>query len=185
MNPTGTTGEGISRETSPRAPSSYGAMEEELNLARYVQILRSYWLIILVGTMVGGIAGFVGASLRPLLYEGVTTILVGRSNSVVATASSRALLENNSIAAQTLAQVGVPMSPQTFVLNALVVEQLPGTNVMKVRVKLGDPAKAAEASRVLSQKAVELNRRVASDEGSAVRAQLKGLLEEATARLKA
>jgi G-rich domain on putative tyrosine kinase len=184
MTPTGTTGQSVSTETSPHAVSPYPQMEEELNLGRYVRILRSYWLIILVGMMVGAIAGFVGASLRPVLFEGVTTILIGRSNSVVTTASSRALLENNSIAAQTLTEIGLPISPQLFVLNALVVEQLPGTNVMKVRVKLGDPVKAAAASRVLSQKAVELNRRVASDEGSAVRAQLKGLLEEATARLK-
>jgi uncharacterized protein involved in exopolysaccharide biosynthesis len=159
--------------------------EEELNLRRYLLIFRRYWLIIVIGCLVGATAGFAGASLRPLVYEGVTTVLIGRSNSVVATASSRALLENNTLAGQTVAQVGIPMSSQSFVADALVIEQLPGTNVMKVRVKLTDAAKAAEASRVLSQKAVELNRQVVSDEGSAVRAQLKGLLEEATVRLKA
>jgi capsule polysaccharide export protein KpsE/RkpR len=159
-------------------------MEEELNLRRYLHIFRRYWLIIVIGFLVGATAGFAGASLRPVVYEGVTTVLIGRSNSVVATASSRALLENNTVASQALAEIGLPLSPQSFMSDAVVIEQLPGTNVMKVRVRLADPAKAAEASRVLSQKAVELNRRVASDEGSAVRAQLKNLVEEATARLK-
>jgi uncharacterized protein involved in exopolysaccharide biosynthesis len=184
MNPTANVSQGVLPDSSARGVTQ-PLMEEELNLGRYLEILRGYWLIIVIGVLVGAGAGFAGASLRPVLYEGVTTVLIGRSSSVVATASSRALLENNTIASQTLAEVGISQSPQSFVSNALVIEQLPGTNVMKVRVRLADPVKAAEASGVLSQKAVELNRRVASDEGSAVRVQLKGLLEEATVRLKA
>lgn len=158
-------------------------MEEELNLTRYVRILRRYSPIIVIGMLVGAIAGFAAASFRPVLYEGVTTILIGRADSAIASATSRALLENHTLAAQTLAEIGSSQSPQSFVAASLVVQQLPGTNVMKVRVTLGDPAKAAQASRVLSQKAVELNRRIASDEGSAIRGQLKGLVEEATTRL--
>ena len=55
---------------------------------------------------------------------------------------------------------------------------------MKVRVKLDDAQRAAQASRVLSEKAVELNRRVASEEGTAVRTQLKVLVDQAGERLK-
>jgi uncharacterized protein involved in exopolysaccharide biosynthesis len=134
---------------------------------------------------VGATAGLVAASLRPVQYEGVTTILIGRSNSVIASATSRALLENHTLAGQTLTEIGSDVSPQAFVSNALVVEQVPGTNVMKVKVTLRDAAKAAQASRVLSQKAVELNRRIASEEGSAVRGQLKVLLDQSAERLKA
>jgi capsular polysaccharide biosynthesis protein len=159
-------------------------MEEELNLGRYLTILRRHWLTLVLGSMVGGVAGFVGASLRPVLYEGVTTILIGRSSSVIATATSRALLENRTLAAEMLAEIGSSVSPEAFVTNLLTVEQVPSTNVMKVRVKSEDAATAAQASRVLSQKAVELNRRVASEEGSAVRGQLKGLLDQAADRLK-
>jgi len=160
-------------------------MEEELNLGRYVAMLRRHWLALVLGVVVGGAAGFAGASLRPVLYEGVTTILIGRSSSVIATATSRALLENRTLAAETLAEIGSHLSPESFVINQVTIEQVPSTNVMKVRVKLEDPAKAAQASRVLSQKAVELNRRVASEEGSAVRGQLKALLDQASDRLKA
>lgn len=159
-------------------------MEEELNLGRYLAILRRHWLALFVGVFVGGAAGVVSASLRPVLYEGVTTILIGRSNSVIATATSRALLENRTLAAETLAEIGSSVSPEVFVTNQLTIEQIPSTNVMKVRVKFEDAAKAAQASRVLSQKAVELNRRVASEEGSAVRGELKVLLDQAAERLK-
>jgi hypothetical protein len=160
-------------------------MEEELNLDRYFAILRRHWRVLFVGAFVGGVAAFAGASLRPVYYEGVTTILIGRSNSVIATATSRALLENRTLAAETLAEIGSSLSPEVFVTNLLTVEQVPSTNVMKIRVRSEDAARAAQASRVLSQKAVELNRRVASDEGSAVRGQLKVLLDQAADRLKA
>jgi capsule polysaccharide export protein KpsE/RkpR len=159
-------------------------MEEELNLGRYIVILRRHWLALCVGVFVGGAAGFLGANLRPVFYEGVTTILIGRSNSLIATATSRALLENRTLAAETLREIGSSLSPEAFVTNLLTVEQVPSTNVMKVRVRFEDAAKAAQASRVLSQKAVELNRRVASEEGSAVRGQLKVLLDQAADRLK-
>ena len=159
-------------------------MEEELNLGRYIAILRRYWLGLFVGVLVGAAAGVLSATLRPQLYEGVTTILIGRSNSVVATATSRAFLENRTVAAVMLAEIGSNLSPEDFVTNHLTVEQVPSTNVIKVRARLEDAIKAAQASRVLSEKAVELNRRVASDEGSAVSGQLKLLLDQAADRLK-
>ena len=56
-------------------------MEEELNLGRYLAILRRHWLALFVGVFVGGAAGVVSASLRPVLYEGVTTILILRKMS--------------------------------------------------------------------------------------------------------
>jgi hypothetical protein len=160
-------------------------MEEELDLGRYLHVLRHRWLLVAGGVLVGAVAGLAGASLRPVLYEGVTTILIGRSDSVVASATSRALLENHTLAAQTLAEIGIQVSPQAFVSSALVIEQVPGTNVMKVRVTFPDAVAAAQTSKLLSQKAVELNRRIASEEGSAVRSQLKMLLDQSAERLKA
>ncbi len=160
-------------------------MEEELDLGRHLRVLRRYWWLLAAGVLAGATAGLVVASLRPVVFEGITTILIGRSNTVIASATSRALLENRTLAGQTMQEIGAQISPEAFVSDALVVEQVPGTNVMKVKVRLGDAAKAAQASRVLSQKAVELNRRVASDEGTAVGGQLKVLLDQASDRLKA
>lgn len=169
---------------SSAAPVRSSVMEDELDLGRYIRMIFRGWPLIVVGAMLGAVAGVAAANRRPILYEAVTTILIGRSNTTVASATSRALLENRTIAAQTLAEIGVPLSPQGFVSGALVVEQVPGTNVMKVKVTLGDPVKAAQASRSLSQKAVDLNRRIASEEGSAIRSQLKALLDQAADRLK-
>lgn len=168
-----------------QASSQRPSMEEELDLGRYLRLVRRHWLVLVSGAALGALAGVTAASLRPVLYQAVTTILIGRSESVVASATSRALLENHTLAAQTLQEIQADITPQSFVLNALVVEQIPGTNVMKVKVALEDASKAAQASRVLSQKAVELNRRIASDEGSAVRGQLKILLDQSAERLTA
>jgi uncharacterized protein involved in exopolysaccharide biosynthesis len=183
MNRSAVTEDG-SPALSSVAPVRSPAMEDELDLGRYLRMIFRGWPLIIVGAVLGGAAGVAAANRRPILYEAVTTILIGRSNTNVASATSRALLENRTIAAQTLADIGLPLSPQGFVSGALVVEQVPGTNVMKVKVTLGDPVKAAQASRSLSQKAVELNRRIASEEGSAIRSQLKALLDQAADRLK-
>lgn len=176
--------ESISGDPGP-ASSQHSSMEEDLDLGRYLRLVRRHWLVLVSGAAVGALAGVTAASLRPVLYQAATTILIGRSDSVVASATSRALLENHTLAAQTLQEVGVDITPQAFITNVLVVEQVPGTNIMRVKVALQDASKAAQASRVLSQKAVELNRRIASEEGSAVRGQLKTLLEQSAERLTA
>ncbi len=158
-------------------------MEEELEPGHYYRVLRRHRVLVVAGAIVGAVAGLLVSSLRPVVYEGVTTVLIGRSNSTVATATSRALLENNTLAGQMLNEIGIPLSPQTFVSGSLNVEQVTGTNVMRVKVRLSDAEKAAQASRILSLKAVDLNRRIASEEGAAIQAQLKALLEQSAKRL--
>src|SRR4051794_16574084 len=123
-------------------------MEEELEPGHYFRILRRHRVLLVIGALVGAAAGLLVSSLRPVLYEGITTILIGRSNSPVASATSRALLENYTLASETLKELGIPLSPQTFVLGNLNVEQITGTNVVKVKVLLPDAEKAAQASRV-------------------------------------
>ena len=186
LNSSAATGDGGSAARPGLSPATSSTrMEEELDLGWYLYPLRRRWKLVAGGVLVGAVAGLAGASLRPVLYEGVTTILIGRSDSVVASATSRALIENHTLAAETLAEIGIQVSPQAFVSSALVVEQVPGTNVMKVRVTFPDAVAAAQTSKLLSQRAVELNRRIASDEGSAVRSQLKMLLDQSAERLKA
>jgi hypothetical protein len=184
MNRPAVRDDGTAGVVSSIAPVRSSSLEEELDLGRYIRVIGRHWPLVVVGALLGAALGLAAASLRPVRYEAITTILLGRSNSPIASATSRALLENHTLAAQTLKDIGSPLSPQSFVANALVVEQVPGTNVMKVKVTLDDASQAAQASRSLSQKAVELNRRIASEEGTAIRGQLKGLLDQSAERLK-
>src|SRR4051794_8831003 len=91
-------------------------VEEDLEPGHYYRILRRYWLLLVIGAFVGAFVGLFVSSQRPILYEGVTTILIGRSNSPIATATSRAFLENYTLAAETLSEIGSALSPQAFML---------------------------------------------------------------------
>jgi len=147
-----------------------------------------------VGAIVGAAAGFAVSRTKPVLYEGVTTVLVlppSKSDARTAsTANFRALLENLTHSFQVVTELGLdkpPFSftPQRFHDEALQVDEIAGTNLVKVRVKLTDPTRAMEASRRLTQKAVSLNTEISRREGSSIRDLLKTHLDEASAQLKA
>jgi uncharacterized protein involved in exopolysaccharide biosynthesis len=150
-------------------------------------------MLLLALAFVGGIAGFAFSRTKPILYEGVTTVLVlPPSKTDVRTASTanfRALLENLTHSMQVINELGLdkpPFSftPQRFHDEALQVEEVAGTNLVKVRVRLPDPTRAMEASRRLAQKAVSLNTQISEREGSSIRDLLKTHLDEASDQLK-
>jgi uncharacterized protein involved in exopolysaccharide biosynthesis len=116
-------------------------------------------------------------------------MLVDQPNSPAAISTSRALLENYTLAGETIHETSLNrppynVTPQGFVDELLQIEEVRGTNLVKVKVRLQDPVRAAQVSKLLSRKAVELNRRIATEGSKGVREQLKVHLDEASARLK-
>ena len=102
-------------------------------------------------------------------------------------ATSRAVLANGSIAVKVIAELKLHepphnLTPQTFIEDALQVEHLAGTNVVRVRVKLRTPELAADASRRLARHAVVLTQHWNPQEGAAAYEQLKNPLAEAFQR---
>ena len=163
--------------------------EDEVDLSRYWRALGQRWRLIAAGALIGTLFGIALALRQPIVYEAVTTLLVDRANSPTALSTSRALLQNYSLAEQTVNETGLnrppnALTPQAFVNTALQIEEVRGTSLLRVRVVLPDPKRAADASRLLSTKAVALNRQIVSDGSTAVRAQLKVLLDESAERLK-
>lgn len=163
--------------------------DDEVDLSRYWRALGQRWRLIAAGALIGTILGIALALRQPIVYEAVTTLLVDRANSPTALSTSRALLQNYSLAEQTVNETGLNraptgLTPQTFVNTALQIEEVRGTNLLRVKVILPDPKRAADASRLLSTKAVALNRQIVSDGSTALRAQLKVLLDESAERLK-
>jgi succinoglycan biosynthesis transport protein ExoP len=74
-------------------------------------------------------------------------------------------------------------TPQRFHDEAMQIDEVPGTNLVKVRVRLSDPARAMEASRRLAQKAVALNTEISRREGSSIRDLLKAHLDDSADQL--
>jgi uncharacterized protein involved in exopolysaccharide biosynthesis len=179
---------------APLSPRPIDGLEDEIDFTRYFQVFARHWMLLVVVALVGGAYGFAVSRLKPILYEGVTTVLVLPPSKVdvrsASTANFRALLENLTHSLQVINELGLnkppfSLTPQRFHDEAMQVEEIPGTNLVKVRVRLTDPSRAMEASRRLSQKAVSLNTEISRREGSSIRDLLKAHLDESSDQLKA
>ena len=155
----------------------------------YVHAIQRWRLLIIAGALLGAASGFVYGTQRPLKYEGITTLLVvppsQATGAQINPATFRAIVENATLASQVIEEVKLQnTSPQTFVESALAVEEVRGTNIVKVKVTLGDPKLAADASRLLTQKAVALTQQIPQLEGASIQEQLKHHLSDAQQRLR-
>lgn len=161
---------------------------DRAELAWYVRAVQRHWIIALAGAAIGAAVFFAIVSNRPLMYEGSTTLLVVPPSRVqgapMNSASFRALVENATLAAQVIAELKLHdpphgLSPQVFLQRHLVVQEVRGTNIVKIVVRLGEAQVAAEASQRLAEKAVQLSRQIIVQEGNSVQEQLKNHLANA------
>lgn len=170
--------------------------EDTIELGWYMRTLRRHSMLIVVGTILTGGFAFMASGLLPLQYEGVSTLLVVPPAQPVPgapqinTATFRAMVENNSLASEVITELGLdtgdrPLTPGRFLEDALEVEDVRGTNILRVRVTLRDPQQAAEASRRLALKAIALSQKVVQQDGATIQGQLKEYLEAAQQRMQA
>jgi uncharacterized protein involved in exopolysaccharide biosynthesis len=175
---------------TPPQPSAAETEADFADADRYVRAIRRRWLVIGLGAIVCGALAFVYASSRPLAYEGVTTLLVvpptQGGGAQINPATFRAVVENATLASQVIEELSLrdQITPQDFVERALSVEEVRGTNIVKVKVRLADPKIAADASRRLAQKAITLTQQVNQLGGASVQEQLKNHLNDARARME-
>ena len=163
-------------------------LEDEIDFGSYARFLIRYSIALVVCAAAGAVAGFLVAERRPTLYEAATTILARQGDAPVNIGAVRALVQNGTLASQVLRETGLDsppgtLSPQAFIADAVRVDEVPGTNFLKMIVTLPDPGKAAIASTTLARKAVDLSRQVSHDEGLAFRGRVKDQLEAAAQRL--
>jgi len=145
------------------------------------------------GAVIGALLGFAAARSRPVRYEGVTTLLVIPSTSSlpgtqINLATFRAITENASLASQVIAEFGLSgppndFTPQQFLQDAVTIEDVRGTNLVRVKVRLPEPEPAAGASRSLARRAITLTQQITQEEGSAAQSQLRKHLDDASVRL--
>lgn len=172
-------------EAGPR-----GDWDDDLGPAWYVVALRRWVLLIVAGTVLGGVIAFWNASRRPLRYQGVTTLLVvppaQPGGAQVNPATFRAIVENATLASQVIDELKLQdtLTPHRFLERALTVEEIRGTNIVKVKVTLADPKLAAEGSRLLAQKAIVLAQQITQQDGVSVQEQLKRHLSDAAQRMQ-
>jgi polysaccharide biosynthesis transport protein len=171
------------------SPRHDRAEEEDLETVWYVVAVRRWGVLILLCAIAAGAVGFWYAGRRPVMYQGVTTLLVvppsQPTGAQINPATFRAIVENATLASQVIDELKLPnMTAQSFLERALTVEEIRGTNIVKVKVTLGDPRLAADTSRLLAQKAIGLTRQITQHEGASIQDQLKNYLNDAQGRLR-
>jgi uncharacterized protein involved in exopolysaccharide biosynthesis len=163
--------------------------EDEIDLLRYGRFLAAYWALLLAGTIVGAVAGLAVASRAPLRYQATTTLAIaanGTTSLALTPAASRALFANLSLVAETIDELQLNrdgLTAQSFIENALDLQPVPTTNLLKVSVSLPDPTKARLAAGALAQKALNLGRRLDQEGAVTGRDAIKKQMDEAAKRL--
>jgi uncharacterized protein involved in exopolysaccharide biosynthesis len=169
--------------------SSSDRFEEEIDFGRYLRPLSRYWLLLVVGALIGAAAGLIISLRRPTSFQASTTLLVQQADSPTALATSLALLRNSTLAAETIGELGLDkapyrLTPQRFVEGVLAIEQIAGTHLLRVKITLPEANVASQASNLISTKAVDLTRRIVSEGNTTLRSQLKVLLDDAGKQLR-
>ncbi len=185
---------------TPAPPA--GAGPDELSLGDFVRPLWKARFVIAAMAVAGSmLASAFAASLYPR-YQATAVIRViesksGDSAELARAENFRPLLESKTIAAALVKEFalvgepryrwgsqGGPIPADAFIRNVLTVDQVAGTNLLQVHIRLGDADKAAKVANALAERAIELNQRINQQEVVDARDYIKSQLDESTARLE-
>jgi uncharacterized protein involved in exopolysaccharide biosynthesis len=165
-------------------------------LEHYVTVLQRHWQLLLVGVAVPAVAALAYIGLTPRVYEATTTLIAvhvatgDEPADPASTATARALFDSRIVAARVLQEFQLhqgraALTPSTFLRDVLRVDEVRGTSLLRVSVRLSDPELAARVANRVSESVIERSGRVAQGEAAAERTVLKAQLEEAEASLQA
>jgi len=143
-----------------------------MELKYYLDILRRWGWIMVLCTALAGIASYVYSARQPREYEGVSQYLVGpvldnpfvRSGDLqaagavgqtyVALATSRPILQRVIDDLPLVKADGTPVDPRNLA-SKVTASWLDATQILTIRVRDGDPVRAAEISNLLGQILIE------------------------------
>jgi len=149
-----------------------------------------FWILLCL--LAGLVAGGVGWYLQGAMYHSVVTLSVSQpaDQSVpVPVGNYRSLLENETVAIEAIKNAGLvhgsaPMSANWFLSRVLTIEEVRGTNLLRIHVRLADPVKAAAVANDVAQRSIALARKMHEDEGLSLRSRLESERDEALAKLR-
>jgi uncharacterized protein involved in exopolysaccharide biosynthesis len=154
---------------------------EELSLWDFIDPLVSSWVSIAVIALIGAGVAFTLASLRRPVYQATAVFrIVGDQVDAVRTETLRRLLENRTIAGELIREFGItsdpawmflgeskPAAADVFLENHVNLEQVPGTNLLRVRVRLENAELAAKVANAWVERGNALSHRISQQDVSA------------------
>jgi len=159
-------------------------------LEAYTSIAWRYKWWVFATAVIGAAAGFVYASTRPEVFEARSILMVSAVDATPTPPGQlRAFLVNQSLIAQVIAENGLDRSPHyvtpaTFVKSNLAVDELVPGSLLQVRVRLSQPAMAAQVCNRLVALAIELNRQGNVDESLSAEQLIKKQLDTSRTQLE-
>jgi uncharacterized protein involved in exopolysaccharide biosynthesis len=165
----------------------------DIDVSRYLNRLwRGRIWILAVGALCGAavfalsVSG--GRTYRSSLVLQVTSSKVTDGSTPASTATMRPIIESRVLVGKVIRSLGLDKPPASlstsdFLAYAFSIEEIRGTNLLKLRVRLPNPELAAKALNTLADAAVATARRLSQAEAVLARDQLGVHLQEAQQRL--
>jgi succinoglycan biosynthesis transport protein ExoP len=180
-------------ERSPRPPATE-PYSTDTSLPEYMMALwRRKWLLFGASLLCGSAAFAVG-KMSPAVYEASVKMVVptpraGDSAPTMTVPMARAVVENQSLAAQIVREFHLesgpaPVSPQTF-LSTLVLETPRDSNTLVVRVRLANRELPSKVANRIAELASDLAQRLSQDEAARNHDYIKAQFDQSQARLDA
>lgn len=179
----------VSRISEARPPD-----DDDIRLGDYLHVLwvQRLWVLgiaLLVAGLVAGQTLLSGRRYEATLMLAVNQSKIGDTEAAsVAAANFRPLIENHGIADAIiqefkLDQPPLQMTRNDFLGEVLGVQELRGTSLIQLRVRMADADAAARIANAVAAKAVDLARRLSQDEAVQARDYIKVQMDEAGKRL--
>jgi uncharacterized protein involved in exopolysaccharide biosynthesis len=141
------------------------AFTQDADFGQYIVLLWRRLPLVAIAAVACAAIGFVLAASRSVEYEATSTLAVsgskiGEQSPSVASANYRPFIENNSVAATVVKefQLDKPpfeLTPARLLDNALSLEEVRNSNLIRVHITLTDPVTAAKVANRVSDLAVE------------------------------
>jgi uncharacterized protein involved in exopolysaccharide biosynthesis len=165
-------------------------MAAEPRLIDYLRIIARRGVMIVGVTLAGGIIALVLGLMTPKEYRSSATVIIAPPRpgaAPVPPGTYRGLLQNPSLTAQALAELGLDkpphsIDPQTFLAKSVEIEDVPATNLLIVHVQMQDAALAARIANGIVTAAVKLNQRLNLDAATQASKDVESQLTEARSR---
>ncbi len=171
----------------------------ELTLAQIIQVGRRWWWILVIGTLLGGMAGWAAASRAESSYQADAKLLLDRS-SLSSAPDNSASAYNNILAAERLTQTFGQLVTTRTVLNeslarmgeeangmtassleaALTVTVIPDTQIIKIDATDPDPDRAAlivnTVAEVFASQAATIRPEISVENADALQASIDDIV---------
>ena len=138
---------------------------DDLSLVQYLQMVWRYRYWLVAGTVLGAVVAIVVIVTTPRTYEATAVLIMANSKlgqegpTALSVATVRELVTTRAAAAKVIVQTGLDKAPYRMtaarLLNAVRVDEVRGTTVVRVSARLTDPDLATRVANGLAAAAID------------------------------